>query len=127
VYQYIRKIGLPYTIIDVGLWYQGCFPTVPSGRVDYASLSAPNTEVFGDKNMKTALTDLRDIGPYVAKVITDNRTLNRSVFCYGEVLSQEELFVTMEKLSGEKIQREYVCILFSASRIVTTNSSDTAR
>ena len=60
--------------------------------------------------MKTALTDLRDIGPYVAKIIMDARTENKYVFCYGELLSQEELFAKMEELSGEKIERKYVCL-----------------
>jgi hypothetical protein len=61
--------------------------------------------------MTTALTDLRDIGPYVAKIITDSRTMNKYVFCYGELLSQEALFAKMEELSGEKIERKYVYLL----------------
>lgn len=60
--------------------------------------------------MTTALTDLRDIGSYVAKIIIDDRTVNQYVFCYGELLSQEEVFAKMEKLSGEKIERKYVCL-----------------
>jgi hypothetical protein len=84
------------------------FPTIPSGRVDYASLLVPNVTILGDGKMKTALTDLRDIGPYVATVITDDRTLNKYVFCYGELLSQEEVFVKMEELSGEEIKTQYV-------------------
>lgn len=67
--------------------------------------------ISGDKNIKTALTDLRDIGPYVTKCITDTRTLNKYVFCYGELLSQDELFDKMEELSGEIIEREYVRLL----------------
>jgi hypothetical protein len=65
--------------------------------------------------MKTALTDLRDIGPYVAKIIMDVRTVNKYVFCYGELLSQEELFAKMEELSGENIERKYVCVSVSLS------------
>jgi len=64
--------------------------------------------ISGDKNIKTALTDLRDIGPYVARCMTDSRTLNKCVFCYGELLSQDGLFAKMEELSGEKIEREFV-------------------
>ncbi|KAI9836375.1 MAG: hypothetical protein M1819_001404 [Sarea resinae] len=108
VYQHIRKLGLPYTIIDVGYWYQVSFPTLPSGRVDYASLLVPNVTILGDGNMKTAITDLRDIGPYVARIVTDARTLNKYVFCHGEVLSQEEVFAKLEELSGEQIQRRYL-------------------
>jgi hypothetical protein len=95
-------------MIDVGYWYQSSFPTLPSGRVDYASLLFPNTTIFGDPNMKTAFTDLHDIGPYVAKIVVDDRTINKYVFCYGELLSQEDVFVKMEELSGEKIERKYV-------------------
>jgi hypothetical protein len=95
----------------VGYWYQISFPTLPSGRVDYASLIIPNVTIFGDANMKTAVTDLRDIGPYVAKIVTDDRTANKYVFCYGEQLSQEEAFSKLEELSGEKIERQYVCLL----------------
>lgn len=67
--------------------------------------------ILGDGNIKTTLTDLRDIGPYVAKIITDDRTVNKYVFCYGELLSQEEIFAKMEELSGEKIERQYVRLL----------------
>lgn len=38
---------LPYTVIDVGFWHQISFPSVPSGRADYAFLGAANY-VFGD-------------------------------------------------------------------------------
>ncbi|KAF8861317.1 isoflavone reductase family protein [Acephala macrosclerotiorum] len=88
IYQHIRKLGLPYTIIDVGYWYQVSFPTLPSGRTDYASILLPNVTIHDDPNMKTAITDLRDF-----------------VFCYGELLSQEECFVKVEELAGEKIER----------------------
>ncbi|KAJ6466038.1 hypothetical protein C8R47DRAFT_991139, partial [Mycena vitilis] len=107
VYQHIRKIYLPYTIIDVGYWYQLSFPRLPSGRVDYASL-VPKLEVHGDGNIPTMLTDLREIGPFVARIIKDARTLNKSVIAYGEVLSENEVLGTMEALSGEKIERKHV-------------------
>ncbi|KAJ7621751.1 hypothetical protein DFH06DRAFT_1060064 [Mycena polygramma] len=106
VYQQIRKLYLPYTIVDVGFWYQLSFPVLPSGRVDYASV-VPNIEVHCDGNMPTMLTDLRDIGPFVARIIKDPRTLNQSVIAYGEVLSENEVLETMEALSGEKVERKH--------------------
>jgi hypothetical protein len=105
-------MGVPYTIIEVGYWYQAIFPTLPSGRVDYASLYVPKTTISGDNTMKTALTDLRDVGGYVANVIADKRTLNNSVLCYGQLLSQEEVFTAMEEVSEEQIERKYVCVHF---------------
>lgn len=64
--------------------------------------------------MKTALVGLRDVSQYVAKIITGERTVNKYVFCYGELLSQEEVFVKMEQLSGEVIERQYVCLFLDA-------------
>ena len=68
-------------------------------------------KISGDRNMKTAVTDLRDIGPSVAKIMTDDPTVNKFVLCYGELLSQEEIFAKMEEFSGEKIERQYVRFL----------------
>jgi hypothetical protein len=76
--------------------------------VNYASFLKPNVKISGDRNMKAAVTDLRDIGPYVAKIITDDLFVNKFVLCYGELLSQEEIFAKMEEFSGEKIERQYV-------------------
>ncbi|KAF7361031.1 putative isoflavone reductase family protein [Mycena sanguinolenta] len=56
VYQHIRKLCLPYTIIDVGYWYQLSFPTLPSGRVDYAALVKPNVEIHADGDKPTMIT-----------------------------------------------------------------------
>ncbi|KAJ7728015.1 hypothetical protein DFH07DRAFT_851450 [Mycena maculata] len=109
VYEHIRKLYLPYTVIDVAYWYQLSFPALPSGRVDYASVF-PRLGVHGDGSMPTMLTDLRDIGPFVALIIKDPRTLNRLVIAYGDVLSENETFRIMEDLSGEKINRVHVSI-----------------
>ena len=35
-YAHLKSISLPYTIIDVGWWYQISYPKLPSGKVDYA-------------------------------------------------------------------------------------------
>ncbi|KAJ7110618.1 hypothetical protein C8R44DRAFT_569131, partial [Mycena epipterygia] len=108
VYQHVRKLYLPYTIIDVGYWHQLSSPTLPSGRVDYATLSTPRVDIHVDGSMPTMLTDLRDIGLFVALIIKDPRTLNKFVVTYGDVLSENEIFAMMEELSGEKIERKYI-------------------
>ncbi|KAJ7797530.1 hypothetical protein B0H14DRAFT_2531051 [Mycena olivaceomarginata] len=109
VYQDIWKQYVPYTIIDVGYWHQISFPTLPSGRVDYASYMKPKVEIHAGGTAPTLLTDLRDIGPFVARIIKDPRTLNKFVFTYSDVLSENEIFALMEEMSGEKIeQRKYV-------------------
>lgn len=107
VLDHIKKIYLPYTVIDVGWWYQLTSPKVPSGRLDYA-LIAPSEGLFGGGTLPSALTDSRDIGRYVAKIIADPRTLNKMVFAYNEVLTQRQVYETVERLSGEKLEYNYV-------------------
>ncbi|KAJ7764698.1 hypothetical protein B0H16DRAFT_1673933 [Mycena metata] len=118
VYQHVRKLYLPYTIIDVGYWHQISFPTLPSGRVDYAAVIKPKVEIHAGGAQPTILIDLNDIGPFVALIIKDPRTLNNSVIAYGDVLSQNEIFEIMEALSGEKITREYI----SADAVIATRA-----
>ncbi|KAK7053836.1 glycoside hydrolase [Favolaschia claudopus] len=108
VNQHIRKLYLPYTIVDVGYWYQLSFPTLPSGRVDYASLFKTKFDIHNGGSTPTMITDLRDIGRFVALIIKDQRTMNKSVFAYGDFLSENEIFDIMETLSGENIERKYI-------------------
>jgi uncharacterized protein YbjT (DUF2867 family) len=109
VYAHVKAIGLPFTIVDVGWWYQIAFPKLPSGKIDYA-MSLPVEEVYGDGQQESALTDLRDVGRYVARVVQDERTVDKYVFCYNELHSQLDTIAILEKLSGESIPRKYVSL-----------------
>ena len=42
------------------------------------------------------------------KIITDDRAVNKYILCYGQLLSQKEMFAKLEELSGEKIESQYV-------------------
>ncbi|RWA05231.1 hypothetical protein EKO27_g9877 [Xylaria grammica] len=108
---YIQKLRLPYTYIDAGWWYQLTLPRLPSGRLDYA-LPVHNLEprLGADGNVPSALADIRDVGRYVARVIADPRTLNKRVHVYNEVLTRNQVHDLVEKLSGEKLERKYVCL-----------------
>ncbi|KAJ5765073.1 Isoflavone reductase family protein [Penicillium odoratum] len=106
VYQHLKQLSLPFTVIDVGYWYQISYPTLPSGRVDYASPIKPNVTIHNDGEAPNLLTDLRDIGRFVARIVTDDRTLNQYVYTYGDVLSENQIFSMMEERSGEKIERK---------------------
>ncbi|KAF4456518.1 hypothetical protein F53441_1350 [Fusarium austroafricanum] len=104
IINHVKKIYLPYTVIDVGLWYQVSLPSLPSGKIDYA-LKFPANVIAEDGSHSTSITDLRDVGRYVARIITDERTLNKYVFAYNEVWAQEQIYSHLEKASGEKIPR----------------------
>ncbi|KAJ7642070.1 hypothetical protein FB45DRAFT_737838 [Roridomyces roridus] len=110
VYQHVRKLFLPHTVIDVGYWHQISWPRIPSGRVDYALVAVrnPNMEFHAGGDTPNMLTDLRDIGRYVARIIQDPRTLNKAVATYSDVLSEREIFTMMKEMSGEDIPTKEV-------------------
>lgn len=64
--------------------------------------------ITGDGNTEIALVDMRDIGRFVARIIVDERTLNRMVFAYSEIWTQNQIWSLLEKESGELLPREYV-------------------
>lgn len=106
VYNLVKRLHLPYTIIDVGWWYQFSIPQLPSGKIDYA-ISVPIQSIPGDGNMESARTDLRDVGKYVVRAIKDERTLNKMVFVFNELWTSNHIYDLLEKLSGEKVLRKY--------------------
>lgn len=64
--------------------------------------------IHGEGEVPNLLTDLRDVGKFVARIISDERTLNKAIFCYGDVLAENEIYHLMEEVSGEKIDRKNV-------------------
>ncbi|CAH0023711.1 unnamed protein product, partial [Clonostachys rhizophaga] len=119
VISHVKKIHLPYTVIDVGWWYQSSIPKLPSGKIDYA-VTFGMSRIVEDGRQATCITDLRDIGRYVALVIVDERTINKYVFAYNELESQESIFRQLEAASGEKIPRIHTTNEEVLSAITTT-------
>ncbi|UPL00896.1 hypothetical protein LCI18_011830 [Fusarium solani-melongenae] len=107
VINYVKNIYLPYTIIDVGWWYQSSTPNLPSGKIDYV-LTFGMSRIVEDGSHATCIIDLRDIGKYVAMAIVDDRTLNKSVLIYNEVRTQEEIYQLLEAESGESLVRSRI-------------------
>ncbi|RAH76290.1 NAD(P)-binding protein [Aspergillus japonicus CBS 114.51] len=102
----LRTQNLDYTVIDVGYWYQLSLPPVPSGRLSYA-IPVPSTIIHGDGTAPTILTELGDIGRFVARIVADPRTRNRAVYTCSAVLSENEIFGIVEDVSGETVSRGY--------------------
>ncbi|KAJ4165635.1 hypothetical protein LMH87_007259 [Akanthomyces muscarius] len=102
-----KRLYLPYTVIDVGWWMQLSLPQVPSKRLD-AQISVPDTIIGADGNVPTAVTDVSDIGKYVARIVADPKTLNKHVFAYGEVTTQNKIWAAVEEATGETIPRTYL-------------------
>ncbi|KAF9886755.1 hypothetical protein FE257_011132 [Aspergillus nanangensis] len=129
IYNEIKRLVVPHTIIDVGFWHQISFPRVPSGRVDYAMMM-PKATIHAGGNAPNILTDLRDIGRFVARIIEDDRTLNKYIYTWSDVLSENEIFDIVQQVSGEEIEREQESAqeieerLAKASSAVAENSTD---
>jgi len=107
VYNHIKRLALPFTVVDVGWWYQIAFPNLASGKIDYAIGVPSANRIPGDGEQVSGLTDLRDIGRYVARIIQDERTLNKYVFVYNELWAPNSVYSALERISGEEIPREY--------------------
>lgn len=64
--------------------------------------------MYAGGDAKTLLTDKRDIGRFVARIIKDERTLNQKVFTYSDFISQNEIARMIEQKTGEKLELTHV-------------------
>ncbi|KAI2602151.1 NAD(P)-binding protein [Hypoxylon sp. NC1633] len=104
----IQRLGLPYTVIDVGWWAEHSVPAVPSGRTDHA---VGLFNIFpGNGTVPCAYTDVPDVGTYAAKIIADPRTLNKKIFAYTDILTAKQIAELMEELSGEKVIQKHLSV-----------------
>jgi hypothetical protein len=117
VHDHIFRAKLGYTIIDVGYWYQSSFPRVPSGKFDYAAFM-PINDLYNGGTAKNMITDKVDVGTVTVMCIKDERTLNKRVYTYGEVLSQNEINAIVEKKTGEKLELTSVTYPLSLTYLI---------
>ncbi|KAI5118180.1 hypothetical protein M0805_008421 [Coniferiporia weirii] len=103
IQDYVKESGIGYTFIDVGWWTQLALPITDPSESDYPLIVESTKTVFGTGDVKNAVTDRRDIGKFVARIISDPRTQNRYVFIWGEEVTQNEVFATAERISGKKV------------------------
>ncbi|PCH44149.1 NAD(P)-binding protein [Wolfiporia cocos MD-104 SS10] len=98
IHDYIKELGLGYTLIDIGWWQQLYLPSSTSSP----AISGPMShEIFGDGNKKNLLTDLEHVGVWVARIVADERTLNQSVIVWEDEKTLLEAQEIGERVSGE--------------------------
>ena len=119
VLNHIKQLFLPFTFIDVGYWYQFSFPPLPSGKTDKYLFPSTNSKIRGNGTAPNLITDLRDVGRFVARIVTDERTLNRFVFAWGEELTEKDIYSVMEEVSGEKLPVNFVRTPIYACKLLT--------
>jgi len=103
----VKSIGLGYTFIDVGFWYSLLIPVEKpeQSESELAGISimpCVTYEIYGTGDMKTAIAHKADIGKFVAEIISDERTLNQYVFCWGDEKSQNELWEIARRVRAEQ-------------------------
>jgi hypothetical protein len=99
IHEYIQELGIGYTWIDIGWWKQLMLPHPPSFDAGWASTLS--YRFFADGKQPFAVTDRRMIGDFIGRIIKDDRTLNQYVFCYEEVVTQEQLWKIAEEVCSE--------------------------
>lgn len=100
---YIKSLNLPYTFIEVGWWMDLVLPH-PSSAPAGSFLTQQSRTAGGTGDVKAAFTARVDIGRFVARIIADPRTLNQTVFCYGDEVTLNEVYDVANKVSGEDLK-----------------------
>ncbi|CCM04178.1 uncharacterized protein FIBRA_06340 [Fibroporia radiculosa] len=96
--EYVQKLGIGYTFIDIGWWMQ----LTVTGTTAHPSLLGPWSEqVFDSGRKKQLLTNVDHVGPFVARIVADPRTLNHYVIVWEEEMTFTEAKDISERYSGE--------------------------
>ncbi|KAF5328036.1 hypothetical protein D9758_011128 [Tetrapyrgos nigripes] len=104
VREYVKASGIGYTFIDVGFWYQLHLMYTDVKKAYVPWLYEASRYVYNGGVVKTAYTDLADIGKFVARIVTDPRTLNQYVFAWGEEITQQDLLKYAQKYGNPNVE-----------------------
>ncbi len=113
--EYVKELGVGYTVIDVGWWMQFYLP-LPLRSTVAPHLKAISWSIHGTGESKNLLTNLNHIGTYVARIIADPRTtLNKSVIIWEDEVVQKDAHEIGARVSGDgyalREKRVYVSVL----------------
>ena len=109
--EHIKQLGLNYTFIHVGWWMQLYLP-LPLRSKASAGVLKMSRNIYGAGDDKNMVTDLNNIGTWVARIIADPRTINKLVQIWEDEVTQIEAREIGERVSGDgeqlRAQRAYV-------------------
>ena len=120
--EYVKELGVPYTTIDVGWWMQFYLP-LPL-RSDVASeIKATSWAVYRKGESKNLLTNLDHIGTYIARIITDPRTVNKAVIIWEDEVLQKDAYEIGARISGDgdALRTKYIQVRVEASALEREN------
>jgi uncharacterized protein YbjT (DUF2867 family) len=105
IQQKIKASGMPYTMI----YSNGFMEFWASGLGQLGnSATTGQVSVFGNGQVKAAMTALPDIARFTAEMIADPEMENKEVSISANIMTQDELIHTWEQLSGATIKRNVV-------------------
>ncbi len=138
--EYLKELGVGYTIIDVGWWAQLFLP-LPLRSNAPPHVKAMTWSIHGTGESRNLVTNVHHIGTFVARIIADPRTLNKSVIVWEDEVVQKDAHEIGERVSGDgdalREKRIYVSALlavrwdwltrFTYHRCPRTTSSNSLR
>jgi hypothetical protein len=80
--------------------------------MDYAASFPDRNIIYAGGTAENILTDKRDIGRFVARIIKDGRTLNQKVVTVGDLVTQNQIWDIVERVSDENIPTTHVSYHF---------------
>lgn len=105
-----------YTFIDIGWWSQLAVPATATAPTELGPLG---DEYYTSDDKPSLLTDVDNIGPWVARIIGDPRTANQYVIVWEDELTLRESKEIAEAASGE-------AEALRAKRVLVSHPFDTA-
>ncbi|KAL6303046.1 NAD-P-binding protein [Sparassis latifolia] len=98
IHDYIKSLGLGYTFIDIGWWMQISLPCRSTSK---SMMRDASRQLYNGGVKKILVTNLDNVGVYVAHVIADERTLNHSVLIWEDQVTALQAMEIGAKVSGE--------------------------
>jgi hypothetical protein len=89
--------------------------------VDYAAAFPITNVIYAGGTAENILTDKRDVGQLVARIVNDERTLNQKVVTVGDVLTQNQIWDIVERASEEKVPKTHVSYSLLNPSYLTTS------
>ncbi|KAL0057042.1 hypothetical protein AAF712_016334 [Marasmius tenuissimus] len=120
---YIIDNNIPHTFIQVGMWPDASFPFPHAVNGDLIANSFQK-QFNGPGNVKTSWTALERVGEFVARIIADPRTLNKTVHTWDGEFTLDEAYALASKLTGENFD-DYprVNALFLSKHFLTADGT----
>jgi hypothetical protein len=135
VRDYLQSSGMGYTFIDVGWWQviylhqelqmtnkfdrmQLLLPThKPEGSLypEFPTINDWMKTKYASYDTRTAVTDLGDVGRFVARIVDGPITVNHYVFCWGDEVTQGDIIKTINELNPAKIDFSFVRAAFTTT------------